>query len=138
MIKSSKKCKIEGCEAKVFGKGYCKFHYPRKAIKKYSKKGLENKEKKKEYTEKQFELFRQIWNEREHNCQSCGKYLGKEIKSIFFDHLIEKSKRKDLALEKDNILLVCADCHHVKTIGFPTAKHLEYINKAKEKYLKNG
>lgn len=142
MIKSSKKCKYEGCEStKIWSGSFCRFHTPQKPIKKSNKpikkiseKGKIFKEKKKEYTKIQFELFLEIWNERKHNCQSCGFWLGNEPKSIFFDHLIEKSKRKDLALIKENILVVCENCHSCKTAGFPTVKHLEYINKVKEKY----
>lgn len=139
MIRKKKICKC-GCgkEGFIWSKEMLKECFFRlnkpKTIKKYSEKGLEKKEKKKEYTKLQFELFQEIWNERKHNCQSCGFWLGNEPKSIFFDHLIEKSKRKDLALIKENILLVCENCHSCKTMGFPTAKHIEYINKVKEIY----
>ena len=138
MIKQKKKICL-GCNTPqyIFSWGKCKTCYNKeykKPIKKISERGKILKEKKKEYTKLQFELFQEIWNERKHNCQSCGFWLGNEPKSIFFDHLIEKSKRKDLALIKENILLVCENCHSCKTMGFPTAKHLEYINKVKEIY----
>lgn len=129
-----RKCEIEGCESNVFGKNRCKYHYPRTAIKKVSERGLVKKEEKKDYTKVQFLLFTKIWKEREHKCMSCGKWLGDEIRSIYFDHLLEKSVREDLALEEGNILVVCGDCHSCKTAGNPTAKHLKYINEAKEKY----
>jgi len=48
-----RKCKIDGCENAVFGKECCKFHYSKtpikskkKAIPKYSEKGLLKKEEK--------------------------------------------------------------------------------------------
>ncbi len=135
MIKQKKKlCKGCNKETYIFSKGFCKSCVPKTTIKKYSEKGLKKKEEKKEYTKNQTEFFLEIWKERKHNCQSCGIWLGNGAKSIFFDHLLEKNKRKDLALVKENILLVCSDCHSLKTMGFPTAKHLEYIKIAKEKY----
>lgn len=65
-------------------------------------------------------------------CQSCGKKLPDLPAYHNFDHLIEKSKRPDLAMETDNIFLCCLDCHTLKTNGHPTEKHEEAIRKAKE------
>lgn len=99
-------------------------------------KALVKKEEKKEYNLLQWELFEKHWNLKPHYCESCGKYLGTENNLCFHDHLIEKSSRKDIALEIDNLFLVCFDCHGLKTNGFPTDKHKIAINKAKEKYGK--
>lgn len=79
---------------------------------------------------KMWRFFEDIWNEREHNCQNCGRYLGNIIKSFFFDHLLEKSKYPEFAHVKQNIFLVCADCHICKTNSFPKPKHraaIEYV-----------
>lgn len=128
-------CKQEGCKAVVFSNGYCRSHqYLRDNLKVWK---FEKKPKSKEIQkiiDKTVLLFEEIWQERKHNCQSCGKYLGNTYTAINFDHLIPKSKRKDLTLEKDNILLVCADCHWIKENGLATAKHRKYIEKAKLKY----
>lgn len=67
-------------------------------------------------------------------CNSCGKQLSNEIRSYYFDHLIEKSKRPDLALEKDNIFLCCLECHALKTDGHPTEIHQKAIEKARERF----
>lgn len=67
-------------------------------------------------------------------CQSCGQRLGFKPLNYYFDHLIEKSKRPELAMEKDNIFLCCLSCHSLKTDGHPTKKHQEAIQKAKEKF----
>lgn len=77
-------------------------------------------------------LFLQIWRERPPRCQSCSKFLGSEPRTIFFDHLLEKSKFPELVLEKWNIFLVCEECHDLKNRAFPTLKHKEAIEKAKE------
>ena len=146
MIKKKiKKCSC-GCgkEGLIWSKGMlkeCYFkHFPSKPLKKggkiakYSEKGLIKKEAKKVYLEAQFKLFEQHWNSKPHYCESCGKWLGNENLSIFHDHLIEKSKRIDIALEINNLYLCCADCHSLKTNGFPTEKHKIAIEKAKELY----
>lgn len=67
-------------------------------------------------------------------CQSCGKKLAEEPRTYYFDHLIEKNRRPDLASEWDNIFLCCLECHSLKTEGFPTDPHRKAIEKAKEKF----
>lgn len=59
------------------------------------------------------ELFLEIWNEREHNCIECWKYLS-EAKAHNFDHIIPKSKWEKYRLDKDNIQLLCFWCHFYK------------------------
>lgn len=140
-----KKCKNKNCEStKIWSKGFCRYHFlqenPPKPIKKSGKiakisvKGEIKKQKKKEYTEEQFKMFLEIWTNNPHYCQSCNKYLGEEPLSLYFDHLIEKSARRDLALVKENIYICCGDCHSSKTSGFPTEKHKKAIELAKERY----
>lgn len=83
------------------------------------------------------EFFIDIWNSTSSDnkkCESCGKKLNTPARSYYFDHLIEKSKRPDLAFEKDNIFLCCLTCHSLKTDGHPTDPHREAIEKAKEKF----
>jgi 5-methylcytosine-specific restriction endonuclease McrA len=77
-------------------------------------------------------MFFDIWNKRKHYCESCGRWLGNEPLSIFFDHLLEKSIYKELALIEENIFLCCYNCHSKRHLGYPTPKHLTAINKAKQ------
>lgn len=107
--------------------------YP-KHINKISKSKIAKIEHEKEQSDKQKQLFYNIWESNPHRCQSCNKFLGNEIKTYFFDHLLEKSKYKDLRYNEDNIFICCMDCHELKTMGNPTVKHQEAINKIKEKY----
>ena len=58
------------------------------------------------------DVFREIWNERPHYCQNCGKWLGNEPKAIFFSHIKSRGAHPELAYEKSNILLYCSECHH--------------------------
>lgn len=131
----ARKCKIEECESIVFGKGYCKFHYPRTTIKKISEKGLIKKEKKKEYTQKQWELFMEIWAERPHICFETGVKIYGEPLSTMFHHCIYKSVRPDLALVKENIVLITPDVHQTTHIDInKTPKIKAYTEYLKEKY----
>lgn len=58
------------------------------------------------------ELFLKIWEEREHYCQHCGKYLGEEPKSFYFSHIKGKGAYPELRLDPNNIELLCYECHH--------------------------
>lgn len=145
MITKKKVCKTCDTEQYIWKNGNCKTCSSKlntakvikksySPIKKYSTKGLEKKKEKAEYTEKQFELFKKHWDLKPHYCESCNKWLGTENNLCFHDHLIEKSKRKDIALDINNLFLVCFDCHSLKTNGFPTEKHKIAIEKAKIKF----
>ena len=82
--------------------------------------------------EKRWELFRKVWKKlKRKNCQQCGVYLGSTIKSYFFDHLIERSKRPDLELEEKNIFICCGNCHTNKTNGNPGEIHRKAIENVK-------
>lgn len=84
-----------------------------------------------------FNFFEGIWNQisfEDRRCNSCGASLYSPFKSYYFDHLIEKSKRPDLALERGNMFICCFDCHYKKTNGHPTKKHQEAVEKAKERF----
>lgn len=74
----------------------------------------------------------EIWSNRKHYCESCNKWLGDIPKTIFFDHLIEKSLRPDLEFISENIFLCCDNCHISKTNGFPPEKHKLAIKEAKK------
>lgn len=61
-------------------------------------------------TDKKF--YQSIWNEREHYCEECGKWLGDEPAWSYFSHILPKSHYNKLRYCKANIDLLCPDCHH--------------------------
>lgn len=137
----SRPCTIEGCNNPRFKDGKCMNHQERKKIKTNSRlkpgvKSEENIKEEKEQRLRDFEFYNSIWNIRNHNCEVCSKYLGEELLSIFFDHLLEKELYPQFRYNLDNILLVCGDCHTNKTNGFPKEKHKQAIIRA-EKLLLN-
>lgn len=101
-------------------------------LKKYSTKGLAKRKEKAETSKKLHEWFLEIWDKIKYpHCEECGKYLGKEPNSCFFDHLLEKSKYPELAFVRENIFICCPECHEAKTNGFPKPYHKQRIAKAK-------
>jgi 5-methylcytosine-specific restriction endonuclease McrA len=56
------------------------------------------------------QVFKRIWDTRDHNCQICGVYL-KEGKASNFSHLLPKGKFPEFRLDEDNIWIKCDDCH---------------------------
>jgi hypothetical protein len=139
MIKNKKICQECKKETFIWSKNLCKncftkINPPKKISYKSAKQKIKDIEKK-EYTSKQFSMFYDIWAKRRHYCESCGLWLGNEPLSIFFDHLLEKSKYEQFALMEENIFLCCYNCHSKKTNGFPTEKHKKAIEQAKIKFL---
>ena len=60
----------------------------------------------------QVELFFQgIWNRLPHKSEISEEYLGKEMLSIYFHHILSKSKYPDLELIEENIILLTLDEH---------------------------
>ncbi len=137
--KKKKNCKNCKTEQFIWKAGLCKscssiLNPPKKISYKSAKQKIKDVEKR-EYTSKQFSMFYDIWAKRRHYCESCGLWLGNEPLSIFFDHLLEKSKYEQFALMEENIFLCCYNCHSKKTNGFPTEKHKKAIEQAKIKFL---
>ena len=60
------------------------------------------------------EMFKQIWEEREHICINCKVYLGEEPIVHYFSHRLGKGANPELRLDKDNIDLLCRDCHYAR------------------------
>lgn len=129
-----KKCTSCGF-SKIWSKSLCKICFlnanpPKKIQYKSAKQKLKDVDKR-EYINKQFKMFFDIWSKKRHYCESCGLWLGNEPLSIFFDHLLEKSKYPEFALMENNIYLCCGECHTKKTNGFPTENHKKAIKNIK-------
>lgn len=108
----------------------------RTRLKKVSDKGLEKRKKDAERTKQLHLFFIELWNKlpRNKKCVICDTPLYGEPRSYMFEHLIEKSKRWDIAFEEWNMAYpMCLDCHTCKTNGFPKEKHKQLIIKAEEK-----
>lgn len=60
-------------------------------------------------TDNQF--YRQIWEEREHKCKECGRFLGDKLHHLFFSHHLAKGTYGKLRHDPENIDLLCMEHH---------------------------
>lgn len=132
------KCKTCGKNAES---DYCFQHKPRKPLKTKMlttfNKTVKNVDNKRIISDMNA-FFLQIWNKKkQHDCENCGKWLGKEPLSYMFDHLLEKSKFPELKYEEENIMLVCLECHDNKTRGFLTDLVRAKIEEVRKRFDKS-
>lgn len=116
MIERCKKCGNDGvlnsrsvcadCVFKESHDGMDRYEYARSVQKQKTKKPTGEKE-----------LFFEIWAERPHKCSNCGKSLGNIPNVRFFSHIKSKGAYPELRLDKENIELLCLDCHENHEFG---------------------
>lgn len=87
----------------------------------------------KEQREKDWTFYLEIWNERKHVSEASGKWLGDEPRTVYFDHLLEKSTYPHLRYEKENIMLLTWEEHSNK-YNKPHPEHIKRINQAKQRF----
>lgn len=105
-------------------------------MKKITQKQRSKIQERKAFQAMMFSVFMDVWYERRHNSEVSGKWLGKEALTIFFHHILPKSKYPEAALDKDNIILLSFD-EHQKVEQDPTC--YEEVNKRREQLkLKYG
>lgn len=90
---------------------------------------MEDKEKKKFYNSKKWKTKRiQILERDRHECQDCRQRLQNAVnnrirletderkirKAVEVHHIIELNERPDLALEDDNLISLCTQCHNIR------------------------
>jgi hypothetical protein len=74
-------------------------------------------------------VFMDIWSKRKHYSEVTGRWLGNEALTVFFHHILPKSKFPEAAFDEDNIILLTFDEHN-KVEGDPTC--FEEVNKRRE------
>lgn len=93
----------------------------------YQEKDMTEKEKKKFYNSKRWKHKRiEILDRDHHECQDCVKRLHDAVKNSIIlpaderkirkacevHHIKELSERPDLALDNDNLISLCVQCHN--------------------------
>lgn len=73
----------------------------------------EVKKQRQEDGKKMREFFTEIWNSRPLRSEVSTESLGYTMKSIFFHHILPKSRYKVSAYDPDNIILLTGDEHQV-------------------------
>ena len=132
----SKKCNYKGCTKPVWSKGMCKNHIPKKSIKSQRKVVYHSSKEGHKEMNKAFQMhtfFMQIWNNKSHKSEVSGTYLGNEALSIFFHHILPKSKYPMAALDEENIILLTMNEHD--SVENDMYKYDE-VNKKRKQLLK--
>lgn len=83
----------------------------------------------------EYQLFLEIWGEREHKCSNCKADLSENVSRRsfvkYFSHQKSKGAFPELRLDKNNIELNCPPCHDLWEFGdrekFSLRKDLYYI-----------
>lgn len=97
----------------------------------------EQKKSQQEQWETDLAFYMEIWSERTHVCISCDKGLGNEPNLCFFEHGLPKSKYPQYRYNKENVSLICMECHANKEAGFASKKYQIKLDELKQKHL-NG
>lgn len=74
-------------------------------------------------------VFLDIWQKRRHYSEVSGRWLGKEALTVFFHHILPKSKYREAMFDEENIILLTFD-EHAKVENDPT--YFEEVNKRRE------
>ncbi len=108
-------------------------------MKKISEKQKKKNEEKKRLNQIMLSVFMDIWHKRRHYSEISGRWLGKEPLTIFFHHILPKSKYPDAAFDEENIILLTGD-EHTKVENDPTfyPEINDRREKLKQKYGKNN
>jgi hypothetical protein len=86
------------------------------------------KAKRKRTVEKDTEFYQEIWDEREHYCEECGRYLGEVWDRSYFSHILTKGAHPKLRRVKLNIQTVCRHCHSIWEFGDRTKMKTYRLN----------
>ena len=108
---------------------YCFRHKPRKRI---SVQNLTKSVKKEDSVRNIFEMrdfFLELWKKRVHKSEVSGNYLGSEPLTVFFHHILPKSKYPEACLDEENIILLTWEEHDQVEMD-PT--RYEEVNKRRE------
>jgi len=115
-----KLCSVASCHNKVFGKHFCKFHYPKSLTKSpfksgglFSKFGSKIKNDIAEFIDrdKRKELFETVWRKRIHYSEVSHTFLGDTPNSMFFHHILPKRNHKEAEFDEENIILMTPEEH---------------------------
>ncbi len=76
------------------------------------------------------QIFLSIWEKRPHRSIISNKYLGKEPLTIYFHHILPKSKYEYAKYDRENIVLLTFEEHQKVEQDI---YYYEVINKIREK-----
>ena len=101
-----RKCKVDGCLAKVWSGDTCRRHTSYKSL-----KAKPISQEKKEEIEKMREFFLSIWKKRKHVSEISGEKLNSFPSSAYFHHILYKESVREAMYDENNIILLTIDEH---------------------------
>lgn len=110
VIVNKTRCLCDSCNYKRLHNGLSRFEYKLVTGRKLCQTRRKNTG--------EAQLFKEIWAERPHVCAHCGRQLSDPMRAGYFSHIHSKGARPDLRLCKDNIELLCLECHSRHEFGF--------------------
>tara|TARA_R110000868_G_scaffold14426_4_gene67238 strand:+ start:39118 stop:39531 length:414 start_codon:yes stop_codon:yes gene_type:complete len=123
-----KLCNIEGCNSPSWSGGLCKSHGPKTSFLVQSVRRLGKTLTNANYTN-QMIFFNIIWDKKPHKSEVSGTYLGREPNTMYFHHILPKSKYPQAMFDEENIILLTPDEH--ATVEMNSTKY-EEVNKRRE------
>lgn len=133
MIERKKKpCSECGEHQYIWSKGRCK----QCASKSYRKLGPSKNVSEKIDADTRF--YDEVWSERMHICEECMRDLGSRWERYMFSHILSKGSHPSLRHDKENINILCFDCHQEWEFGhkrdmriWPSNEHIIAMLKSK-------
>lgn len=117
----AKQCNKDKCNNPVFGGGYCKYHQclrtdrvlkplQKTSTSKVRKVSSSNNKPLKKAVNDEYELFKEIWNERPHKSQLSGTPINR-FDTHSFHHVLTKGAYPEHRLNKNNIVILTRQEH---------------------------
>jgi hypothetical protein len=78
------------------------------------------------------DFFMEIWNERPHESEVSGEYLGEEPLAHFFSHVCAKGTHPTIRYEKRNIMLMTIKEHHTWDFGSRVGEMWDKVRERQE------
>lgn len=80
-----------------------------------------------------FNFFLKIWKKRKHYSEVSGEFLGREPLSIYFHHILPKSRYPEFCFLEENIILLTWNEHSQVEMN---PNFYPEINKRREELMK--
>jgi ribosomal protein L37E len=122
ITRKKKKCKECGNDSYIWSKGRCKKCASR------SYKGIGPSKNVKEKIDLDTKFYEEIWSERPHYCEECDKGLGNKWERYMFSHILSKGSQPKLRHVKENINILCLECHQKWEFGDKKSMDIYPVN----------
>jgi hypothetical protein len=128
-----KKCSVEGCNNNVWSSDKCVQHIPKKPLRTCRGSLQAHKAKVDIDTTLMRNFFVRLWNKRRRVSEISGEKLLSPVSSLYFHHILPKSKYKEAMYDEENLILL-TPIEHGNVENNP--QRYEIINNKRDYLLK--